>query len=193
MAGAPPTDISPERLFRLLLTSPRASSPVDLPVDWADGGAFRVYALRPDDEAAVQEAAERGGANYALRREHAQAEMVALSLWVDGERAFPGAVGLMSALDALDARLVVSAVVGVLARISPLYRATDSTAWLNVLQRGADHNDNRTQAHALACCVDGDIRHGPPRPWLYWGCAARELTDGQWMAFRAARAALLGD
>mgnify|MGYP001571680355 FL=1 len=178
----PPAGITPARLFRSLLATPRAAVPVTLSFAGIVRGAFCVRALTslefcdardryPDDE---------------LRARRMGPELVAMALCDEqGERVFDDcdAVG---ALDTEDARVLIDAVGAALGTISPLYSVSDSAAWHAALVEGA-----RLHPHA-AIALGGSLsdagRRVCPRPDRYFGLPLGELTDGQWMAFRAAHA-----
>jgi hypothetical protein len=108
-------------------------------------------------------------------------ELVAVALLANGQRAFRSAeeVGELpsAVLDPLAA-----AVHRALAICSPLYGRSTRAAWDAVLRAGAAQT---AVTSALGGCV-GEA--GSERPDLYFGMPLCELTDGQWMAYRAARA-----
>jgi hypothetical protein len=78
-----------------------------------------------------------------------------------------------------------------LSQCSPLYAVSDATQWHAVLKNGAMHHRNYTMAARVASCVDvvggfqKAYRHQRPDRWF--GLPTCELTDGQLMAYDAAR------
>ena len=100
--------------------------------------------------------------------------------------ASPDEVG---SLDDHEIRELAGAVDWALSRIGPTYARSDTAAWKDVLRRGA--RNNLAEAYSLGGCVD--ISMGPTsrytiaRPDRYFGVPLVELTDGHWMAYRAAR------
>lgn len=149
-----------------------------------DGVALEVRALRPLEEAAAYDAVT------ALEPEEARpralvAEVVAAALWTPKGRAFKNGEGV-GALHEAEADELAAAVLSSLDVISPSYRTADAGAWAARLLEGAKTPSNMSVALALGGCVEVGYR-ATPRPDLYFGLPLRELTDGQWMAYRAAR------
>ena len=119
--------------------------------------------------------------------------MAALSLHQDGERVFASGHQLCELLSDTEATDVSAAALGALRIISPSFRACDYDAWLAKLTIGAGHWTSRPQAAALAVCIDvaaGMTTRITPRPDRYFGLPMGQLTDGQWLAYRAARQAI---
>ena len=83
------------------------------------------------------------------------------------------------------------AVVGGLNVVSPVMWRCDVDAWRKVLQQGAGHPSNVADMMAMAESGEpaGDLGTRHWRPDRYFGCAVRELTDGQVMAYDAAQLA----
>lgn len=184
--GGPPSDIPDERLFRLLTRSPRAYLPVKIPTLQAGScGAFRVYALTPDEELDCAEAAD--DVPEQSRRDVLLAELVARSLYLDGSPYFASAADMLDMYEDDFAR-VAGATWQALSVIAPSYSRVDSLAWDMVLCRGAKHYRNYRRSMALALCIDivPMSKAKLPRPDRFFGVPMGEVTDGQWMAFRAA-------
>jgi hypothetical protein len=76
-----------------------------------------------------------------------------------------------------------------LAIVGPTYDRVDWMKWNDRLIQGADKG-GALQA-GLGICVDFALGFGVgraiERPDRYWGCPIADLTDGHWMAYRAAR------
>ncbi len=190
MRRGPPLYVAPDRLFRRLLRSPRAVSPTAVPIAGAPGTSC-VCAIHPLDEA---DAIERhAGAPDALRLTLVAAELTALALHEGDARAFADGTQLLRLLTERDAMAVMRATLAALDTISPSFRRIDEDAWVAHLAEGAKTGGNAEQAIALALCVEGNARTGIPRPEWYFGLPAGQLTDGQRLAFRAARRAVFDE
>jgi hypothetical protein len=182
-----PPKIAAERLFRILLRAPRASLPIELPLAGAPPGAFRVVALSQIDEAeAFDEAALLPSE---ARSAFLGVEFAALALHQDGELVFKSGADLARLLREDEADRLAAAVVAQLAICSPSMKRIDVGAWMKKLVAGARKMPR--QAITLARSIDGDIIDGGPRPDRYFGVAPAELTDGQWLAYHAARRAFV--
>lgn len=186
----PPPDIAPARLFRLLLRRPRPEIPIAHRIRGAEDVPLRVRALASADEAAVDEAAEGWGDAGPSR---AADEFVYRALLTQDGPAFasPDEVGALDSTDALSLARAVRAALDV---ISPSYARSDVEAWMRVLKQGARAAGNWADAIALGGCVDWAFGYGVgrlvERPDRYFGCPLADMTDGQWMAYRAAREAV---
>lgn len=121
-----------------------------------------------------------------VRPSRIASEVMARCLWAGEGPAFSNAseVGLLDEgqFSALWAEASTA-----LAHISPTYARSDADEWARVLERGARHPTNMHDAMVLAACIDSGFHHTVYRPDRYWGVATRDLLDGHWMAFRAAR------
>jgi hypothetical protein len=183
----PPPGVSPARLFRLLLRRPRPEIPIAYRIRGAEDVPLRVRALSSADEAAVAEAAEGWGDAGPSR---AADEFVFRALLTQDGPAFasPDEVGALDSTDALSLAKEVRAALDV---ISPNYARSDVEAWGRALKQGARAGGNWADAIALGGCVDYAFGYGVgrlvERPDRYFGCPLADLTDGQWMAYRAAR------
>lgn len=178
-----PRQWPPERLFRLLLGAPRPRIPLDLRIAGAERVALEVRALRPLEEAAaVDEAAQ---VSVERRTDLLEAGLVVAALWTLGGPAFRSAadLGLLFADEAAALARTTLAALGI---VSPSYRRSDAAAWGRALREGAQHPTNLGLTARLGGCVEVGWRFSP-RPDWFFGLPLGELTDGQWMAFRAAR------
>lgn len=133
--------------------------------------------------------AARDWAGPAAHYERFRVEVLAAALWTPEGRAFasPDAAGGLLA-DEADA--LADACFAALAICSPTYQRSAVAQWEAVLAEGARDPANLADAVALGACVEHGWASTTPRPDLWWGCAIGGLTDGQMMAFRAARAVL---
>ncbi len=110
----------------------------------------------------------------------------------DGSPAFSSAEQVARLLSEREASRLFTATFAVLNRISPIYGRSDTGAWHARLLQGAKDSRNIHLAARLGRCIDisfgasvGEIMHRPER---YFGGVQADLTDGQWLVFRAARA-----
>ncbi len=186
----PPLHVAPERLFRLLLRSPRASLPIAPPI----AGTPAILAVRAVHSLDEAEAIERHtGAPESLRPALVAAELTALALHEDDAPVFAEGTQMLRLLTERDAMALMRTTIDALNVISPSFRRIDEEAWVRRLAEGAKTGGNAEQAIALALCVEGNARTGIPRPEWYFGLPAGQLTDGQRLAFRAARRAVFED
>lgn len=116
-------------------------------------------------------------------------DLAVLSLHVDGVPAFANAEALGS-LPVTLANALVNATHDALEVCSPLYGRSDGGAWHRVLTDGA--RAAMDVVSALGGCVDDGPERTTERPDRYFGVPLCALTDGQWMAYRAAREVLEG-
>ncbi len=178
----PPPGVPAERLFRLLLQAPRAAWPVTIPIAGAPPGAFRVLALRPlEVDEAFDAAADTPPA---IRQRRIDAELAVRALHDARGRVFAD-IAELGIFDDGDARTIVAACAAALMICSPSLRWIDRGAWHIKLVDGVE--DNRGVAIRLALSVDGHVISGPPRPDRFFDVPMGHLTDGQWLAYRAAR------
>jgi hypothetical protein len=183
---APPPGVPPARLFRILLQRPRAVAPLSRRITGAEHVALRVRALSGLDEAAIADAAEGAGPSGGSR---AAAELVSRALFTSDGPAFASAddVGVLMDFEAIALARDVRAVLDV---ISPTYVRCDVGAWAAALKKGAYAAANWAETLALGGCVDCAFGMGfgrmIERPDRYFGIPMAEMTDGQWMVYRAA-------
>lgn len=141
-----------------------------------------------DDELSVQAVlpSERAASADSGRASN----MVAVALLDnEGDRVFRSGRELERSVEPREYGKLVSSVLRALQIISPHYGHIDSASWERRLLEGAESNSSI--AISMGMCVDVAAGLGGtlkwPRPDRYWGCAPRELLDGHWMAYRAAR------
>lgn len=174
MAG-PPADVSPERLFRSLLQTPRPSALVAWRPTGANNIALTCRALTALEEAAAFDAANSLPPGAWGSR--VSCALVAASVWAGDVRAFSCADGVAS-LPAPVADALCREVNAILDRISPSYSRPGAGEWIAALAKGAEHPENFWIMRALAY---------EDSPTSYFGVPLRDMTDGQWMCFRASR------
>lgn len=175
----PPPGVEPAELFLLLLRRPRPWWPTDVVPDG------RVVALTATERACIEAAATRlpPGAPALYRARHE----VALCLHDATGPVFASADEAGDLTPPALARLV-EAVNGGLAVCCPEYGYCPALVWHMRLLEGA--RAMPMLATALGGCVDEGYRRYHERPDRWFGVPQAELTDGQWMAYRAARAYL---
>lgn len=183
--GAPPQDVTPAALFRCLLCTPRADAPIHF--DLADlHGAFSVVAPTTLEESSAFDRVDAIEAE-GMRGQMKLAALTHLCLQRDGQRIFDS-MEQVADLDCDTFDAVTVSVFLQLSRIAPSYLRSDIAAWRRVLRLGAEDPANLPLGERLACCVDGELgRAAIPRPDRFFGVHIGELTDGQWLVFRAAR------
>lgn len=174
MLGGPPKDVPPSRLFLDLLATPYPIAPLGGSLAVAEGVPLYVRAL-PQHEAARVGLAEDDAAL-----------VVACLIDADAAPVFRNVEELGMLTDE-EYQQVLAAVVSVLRRIAPSYDGSDVKAWHAALRVGAE-------AHAgiflsMAGCYDGAGNRLIETPERYYGVPRASLTDGHWMAYRAAREA----
>ncbi len=176
MMGDPPTEIAPARLFRLLLgRPPRIALP---PLPGAECCPLFVRALRNAEFAEVRD------------DPRSLALVVKALVLPNGSQVFSSADQAAESLQEHEAERWLLAVSKALAIVSPTYLQSRTRAWHRALLEGARAASNLHDAYVLGLCVDEPVGGGlvKPRPERYFGGAQADLTDGHWMAFRAARA-----
>lgn len=182
----PPQHIPPGRLFRLLLSRPRPSWPIQYRIRGAESVQLTVRALRSIEEAEAADAA--GDLPAEARISAAARHLVTRCLYTDGAPVFASAeeAGLLTDGEFL---ALWQHIDPALAVCSPSYQRSDLMAWDKRLQLGAW--DSLPEAMILASCVDMSVGLGGvctvERPDRYFGVPVADITDGQRMAYRAAR------
>jgi hypothetical protein len=173
----------------MLIQRERASVPLRYRVRGAESFALRVVALRGDeagDALALGDDIEAGDE----RSLSILCGLAAACVYVGNEPAF-GSVANVRRLSSGEVAELCADVLRALSQCSPLYAVSDATQWHAVLKNGAMHHRNYTMAARVASCVDvvggfqKAYRHQRPDRWF--GLPTCELTDGQLMAYDAAR------
>jgi hypothetical protein len=189
--GQPPRHITPARLFRLLLRRPHPWIEIPGRLRGAEETPLAVRALASLEWGEARDAAE-GHADADARIGRLQSELVARALVLtDGTPVFAHAAQVAELLDAPEVAELGGDVLRALAVVGPTYAGSDAAAWASALAKGARDASNLHAAFVLGRCVDVSLGSGlravVSRPDRFFGCPLAELTDGQWMAFRAAR------
>ncbi len=186
--AAPPKDITPARLFRLLCGAPRPRLPLSLRLDVDPDCQLYVCGLRGHEESAAVDAAE-GIEPEESRISRILSELIVMSLHTDDGPVFRS-VDDMGGLELPEFGALVVEVSARLSVVSPFFarRSEDeATQWDNVLEQGARHPSNVNDMVLMAQAVEHGYGRLTPRPDIYWGIPLCQLTDGQLMAYRAAR------
>lgn len=185
----PPRDVLPERLFRLLLRRPRPILPIDLRLPVAPHVALSVRGLTALEDAEVADVDP--ALPQELVRSTLMRRLIAAHLLADGALAFASAEEV-GGLTEHELATLGRAVFTAATIISPTYRASSQEAWRAALEQGARHSSN----HGLVCVIASAseplvlprkiLEVGAPE--RYFSAALADLTDGQIMAFTAAKA-----
>lgn len=177
----PPRGVSPARLFRLLLSTPRPKTTIE--AEFA-----RIGKLRLDVVGLTSLEFERALDRYDTR-ERALDEVIAQSVYEGGAKAF-ASVEQVRSLSPRELERLGHQVLDALNIVSPIASRCDYVGWMRTLEKGAKHSTNSFLTFGVGSCVDYAIgAHRMQltiRPDRYFGLPACELTDGQQMAFRAA-------
>jgi hypothetical protein len=180
ITAIPPKDVSPQRLFRLLIQRPRPALEVDHRASFAPNVPLRVVALTAAEYGTAIDVAEAFSFDM-MRWRSSMAALVQASLYVGQERAFQSVEAVGELMDEHVEELV-GIVTSALAIIGPQYAGSNVDAWDKVLRKGAEHVSNLSTTMVLGGCVG---QHGE-EPERFFGCPLSQLTDGQLMAYRAA-------
>lgn len=184
--GEPPSDISPERLFRLMLR-PMFDAPIELRIAGAEDVALSVRPVRGiDEQVAADDAADIEHEPSRISR--IIRGLIALTLYADAEPAFTSSEDV-GALSSDEVSELGAAVLTTLDRFAPSYLRSNVKTWLAKLEEGARHPTNLREAYALASCLDDGPHWTVARPDRYWGLRPNQLLDHNWMVYRAAREA----
>lgn len=195
MIHEPPADVPADVLFRRLLRVPRAQLAVDVPLI----GRGTVVAIAGQELREAHD--EQGDAPDAVKTSRVSARIIALSLHDATGPVFASAAEV-GQLEEDDFERVAAAVVPAVTSISPAFGVSNIDAWEARLAAGARHPSNWLAARALGCCYDKRTltipkgkrtyyeQHVTDRPDRYFGMPLGELTDGQWLCFRAAKQAV---
>lgn len=172
MRGNPPDGIEPAALFRRLCQAPRAQIEIDFRFNFIDDLQLYVRALT--------------ALEFADALNAGPSALIAASLFTADGPAFSCAqeADLLTELEEAEA---LTAVLDGLGECSPMYSTCDTLNWSSVLKKGADHGSNVSLTHSLGGCVDAGFERYVERPDRFFGVPLMCITDGQWMAYRAAR------
>lgn len=186
MMIAPPKEIPAGRLFRMLLARPYAVASITYRIRDAEGVPLRVRALRTVDEYAIADASAGAPETRAAR---CASELIVRSLLAPGGPAF-ASIEEVDAMDSGEVLDLAKAIREALNVIGPTYAIVDIGRWEARLKEGA--RANWSEMLALGGCADFAFGYGVgravERPDRYFGIPLADMTDGQWMVYRAARA-----
>jgi len=189
-AREPPSHIAPAKLFRLLLQRPQARVALAYRLAGAEHMPLFVGALRSREFGEAFDAADH--LPVELQGSRVMLELVARALVLEGgEAVFADGLAVAELLEGREADRLAMEVCEALAWVAPTYARSDTAAWHRALVTGARDGANLHDAYTLGRCVDVALGSGfkqvTHRPDRYFGGAMADITDGQWMAFRAAR------
>lgn len=182
----PPTDVTPARLFRLMLRRPRPWLSVDLSIAGIDRG-FSCVAPTLREWSEIWDSAEHLPA--AERAEWRRMALVVCSLQHDGVQALSDVETLADQATAHEVRTARNVVSRALSVIAPQRGLSNSDAWINRLAEGCTAPENERRAFGLALSFDSGVSHAVPRLDRFFGASPDDLTEGQWLAYLAARKA----
>jgi hypothetical protein len=178
----PPKHISSDRLFRLLIARPRPTWPLEYRAPFAPNVALHVQALRGTEELSALDGAY-GCSRTDPKWRDAMSRLVSLALYTPEGRAFSSVADMDLILDEEFFALTRAVSVG-LGVVSPTYYSSDHHQWDQVLQKGARHFTNAAEMYLLGGCETARE---------YYGTPLADLTDGQLMAYRAARRIVINE
>jgi hypothetical protein len=185
----PPRDVAPERLFRLLLRRPRPLLPLTFRLPFAPAIALAVQGLTALEDAEVVDVDSDLPAE--IRTSTIARRLIAATLLADGSPAFASAEDV-GALTASEVQALSGAVFRGLHVVSPMLRSINRDAWHDVLVKGAEHRANLSTAGAIFTSTTTLVTPTRfvhlPAPDRYFGLPLADLTDGQLLAYNAARA-----
>lgn len=157
--------VLPAELFRCLLGRPPSTS-IECALPVLEGAALSVVACSSLTRASIADEAMHTQIGYSTR-------LVAECLRVDGCKETPRTV---ASLDLAEFETLHKAVCAGLEVCSPWFDMIDQKEWIRVLKVGAEAPPNILAAHLIGSCETAA---------QYFGTMA--LTDGQWLAWLAAR------
>jgi hypothetical protein len=151
-------------------------------------GGFSVQALSVAEVADVLDAADDGPDE--ARSDIVATELAARCLRLNDDPCFDDAAAMRSLLETDEVHRVVEAVAHGLSIVAPRFPPCSFDAWLTRVKAGAAHHENIMRAHMLSGCVDSGWHRESARPERFFDVSTPDdLTDGQWLAYRAAREA----
>jgi hypothetical protein len=169
-SALPPSGVDPSRLFRRFLL-PRIVTPIAHRLSFAPAHELHVRALLPEQwDEAVDGTDEPTHALVGLALCDASGHPLTT----------PEAVYDWSSRElAVCSRAVMAA----LCEVGPTYAMSNHVAWSAALMQGARRNMNRATSLAT---FEVAGKHPIETPERFYGVPRRLITDGQWMAYRAA-------
>jgi hypothetical protein len=187
---APPEDVEADHLFRVLAAPAGARLLLDFRLDFAPDVPLWLRGLTGAEDAAAFRSAATDAAS-GFQGEATARHLIAAAL-CDSHGAPLLSYGQAGDLTTNELEALGSCVLDGLARISPAYWRCNVDAWNLALKRGAAHFSNIPITIQIGLCHDvnaGLAVSTTPRPDRFYGRPIAQLTDGQLMAFAAARVA----
>lgn len=176
----PPKDVTPSKLFRLLLQTPRPLVSLPYRLEAAPNVLLFARALHALEWAEIGEADTRDKRSLLISQSLCDAQGRTLIPTTD--------TGLLSAAE-FD-RLLGHVFSG-LSSIGPCEAKSDRNAWIAKLKIGA--RENPSVARALGSCFEGYKLAPYECPERYFGIARKDLLDGHWMAYHACLSLVLDE
>lgn len=184
----PPKSLAPERLFRLLLSA-RPSLPIPFRFAGLEQHTLTVGALSAQHFADSEDATSHLSGER--RTSWFWAHVISQCLESAGRRVFDDAADVLG-LSETQLSALRRDVESTLSVVSPSYSFSNWVTWHARLVVGADHHLNAGAYRGLAASYDIGGGIAQPRvierPDRYYGVSLCQLTDAQWMVYRAARA-----
>jgi hypothetical protein len=179
-----PPAIPDDKLFRLLLTTPRPKQPLKFRI-----GESRLY-LQAISSAEI--------ADIESKNTEYEADIISKCLLLSsGKKAFSSGLSIMNLLRASEFKQLNDEVFEILGRINPMIITCDYKAWMAKLESGAKHPSNYITCRALGGSVSFTLAPNKTiihdHPEQYFNIPKKELLDGHWMAYLAARRIYLDD
>lgn len=173
-----PPDIKSDRLFRLLLETPRPKQALEFKITGVSNTLY-VQALSSHEVAD-------------LSNDNLSAQILTKCLVLkSGKPAFSSAEKLGSVLSMAEFKELNREVSQVMSTISPMLGYCDQAAWNQKLEEGAKHPSNFSLVYSLGMCFDfivlPDKIISKDHPETFFGIPRKELLDCHWMAYWSAR------
>lgn len=169
----PPKELGASRLF-LLLAQPSVSWLLDCRIRGAEHIALGVRGLTAQQFAEI---------SFSNKRDLA---LLRIALTADGRSAFHSDEEVAHLGENEVGLLAEQAYIG-LGICSPIVATCNIDAWMTKLKQGARSAICQQVAVSLASCVDITMAGVVSRPDRFFGKPLHALTDGQWLAYHAAR------
>jgi hypothetical protein len=187
--GHPPEHIPAAALFRLMLETPGPTLQLQLRLPGL--GPLHVRAI---SSSRIAQAIDYGRTlPRGLEDSGASAAVIAASLYHEGGRVFACGDEVLDLPDTTF-NAIASAVVSAMDSICPTYGRCDPNAWHRKLCEGAKDASNAVPTRALGGCYDvivaGKASRVLEHPDRFFGMPLRDMLDGHWMAYGAARAVI---
>jgi hypothetical protein len=183
----PPKGVPAPRLFRELVRRPRPVWPLSLRIPCAPHVRLSARALTAWEDEEARDVEPDLPAEVRLNA--IVQRLLVASLLADDRPAFASLDDLGS-FDEFEVRAMGAALFDAFAVVMPSYRRIDETMWSKRLEEGAKHPSNVSTVLAIGASSIEAGKSGPlfmPHWDKFFGLPFAEITDGQRMAYAAAR------